>query len=214
MSAVIPISFPLMPSAKGRNFPRPGKSDIDDRMNRTRLFVFWALVSLPAFLVSAYLTGRAGACLKSEAAPWGILSFEVPWSEAEAQRILASWSGLRCGHQTGLEAALRSIQADYAFIPAYCVFLSLLLLLLTPANFVSHRMWLTILWISGLLDIVENLLMSRALQAFPEVAQPAWTYSLASTLKWLGAAVVAGFLLFRLLIKFFTAVKNMRRSGG
>lgn len=183
-------------------------------MNRTRLFVLWALVSLPAFLVSGYLTGRAGACLKSEAAPWGILSFEVPWSEPEAQRILASWSGLRCGNQTALEAALRSIRVDYAFIPAYCLFLSLLLLLLTPSNFVSHRAWLTIIWISGLLDIVENLLMSRALQAFPEIALPAWTYSLASALKWLGAAVVAGFLLFRLLNIFFTAVKNMPRSNG
>jgi hypothetical protein len=183
-------------------------------MNRTRLFVLLSFVSLPAFLVSGYLTGRAGACLKSEAAPWGILSFEVPWSEPEAQRILASWSGLRCGNQTGLEAALRSIQADYAFIPAYCVFLSLLLLLLTPTSFLSLRTWLTLIWISGLLDILENLLMSQVLQAFPEVALPAWTYSLASTLKWLGAVVVAGFLLFRLLIKFFTAVKNMRRSSG
>jgi hypothetical protein len=111
-------------------------------------------------------------------------------------------------NQTAIEAALRSIQIDYVFIPAYCLFLSLLLILMVPADFTTHRTWLTIIWVSGILDIVENLLMSRALQAYPEMVVPAWTYSLTSTLKWLGVAVVAGFLLFRLLEKFFTTVKN------
>ncbi len=177
-------------------------------MKPSHAFLIWALFSLLTFLISGYLTARAARCLKSDSVPGGIIAFEVAWTDSAAARILADWSERGCGEGTAIHAALDSIKVDYYFIPSYCLFLSFLLALLTPGDSVS-RSWLATVWVSGLLDLMENLLMSQALISYPVFSVSAWTYSFPSSLKWAVLAVVTFRLMYSLYKKFFTWVKNI-----
>ncbi len=84
--------------------------------SRRRVWLIGSLVL--TFALEAALIW-SGASLRTEAAPWGIVSFEFAGDLAGAEAMLASW-----GHE-GVVAAAFNLGLDYAFLLAYAVALAL-----------------------------------------------------------------------------------------
>ena len=130
-----------------------------------------ASVQKPAFIVlavAAVLLMAAlqvlGAPLKTDAAPAGIVSFEVAGDLTSAQAILGSWAG------TGQVYAGLQLGLDFLFIVAYTGAIALGCALCAQA--LQDRGWrfaplgLTLSWalfVAGLLDCIENYALIQLL---------------------------------------------------
>jgi hypothetical protein len=99
-----------------------------------------------------------------------ILSLETAWSGERAKQVVSEWDeDEKC-------AMKESIQRDYLFIPAYCIFLMLLLTIKDKVvirvswnqvkkEWIVRRLCLILVMIAGLLDIIENIFMTRFLDS-------------------------------------------------
>lgn len=133
--------------------------------------------------------GKLGRVLKTSGppAPWGIISFEVAGSEAQAGAILVTWNRV----PGGMASARRSLYLDYLFL---CFYASLLaqLCYLAASAFKETKGWYRAglwsmygQWLAGALDAVENtalLAMLNRQQAIAPLPQLAF---LAASLKFL-----------------------------
>jgi hypothetical protein len=139
---------------------------------RKRLFWFF----LASALVLMFLLNLAGAPLTTPQAPYGIVSYELAGSVAQAQAMLDSWD-----HTTQLRAAF-SLGLDYLFMPAYAGAISLACL--WAAAVLRQRAWPLVAlgaplawgqWLAALLDAIENLgltviLFGAPVSPWPELA--------------------------------------------
>lgn len=148
----------------------------------------WALrISLAlAALLSAILLWQ-GAPLRNEAAPLGIVSFELAGTPERAARILESWQ-LRAAAPAGpgeqqaaiqqpvppaAEAAFRSLLLGFPFLLSYALGLSLASLRLGGRWGVAFA-WL--IWLAALLDAVENTLLLRLMSEGPHAPLPEFAF--------------------------------------
>ena len=128
----------------------------------SRKAAFWAFAGLAVLaMIALQLTG---APLKTDAAPAGIVSYELAGTNEDAAAILASWdpnARLHAGLNLGL---------DYLFIAAYVSAIGLGCVLV--GRLLGRRVgWLEKLggylaWavvLAGMLDIVENCALIRLL---------------------------------------------------
>ncbi|NOZ57044.1 MAG: hypothetical protein GXO73_09695 [Calditrichaeota bacterium] len=138
------------------------------------------LLSLVATVVLWLALNSFDQPLRTEAAPNGIVSFELAGSPAASAAILASWSNDRARAAAGL-----SLGIDYLFLVSYSVLLAL------TVSFVAERIrpvvacvalvGLPVVWlqfVAGALDAVENVALIRLLlgsssSALPGVARTA-----------------------------------------
>lgn len=152
-----------------------------------------ALVLLVAGTLLVMLAlGMVDRGLKTEAAPLGIVSFEMVWSATGAQHIIDQWdeaARILAGFSLGL---------DYLFLPLYSTTIALFLLWKGRGRFVRGLAWAQ--WVAALLDAVENLCLLLLLTSrlSDELAR---TATLAAIVKF--AIVIAGILvaLFSLLFR-------------
>ncbi len=114
--------------------------------------------------------------LRTTAAPWGIVSFEIAGQPAAAQAILASW-----GPEGRVLAGL-SLGLDFLFIPLYAATIALACgLLAAPFYSAWGRLGRALAWgqpAAALLDVIENLALIRVLLLDPAPFWPplaAWT---------------------------------------
>jgi hypothetical protein len=131
--------------------------------------------------------------LKTEAAPRGIISFELAGSPQRAQTILDSWD------VAAHAAARTSLSLDYAFLVAYAAALFLMCRMLGDARPVSRSKLRPVSrglawgqWIAAALDGTENVLLTRQLQGSRE----AWLAPTAATCASLKFIIVGLALLF------------------
>lgn len=85
--------------------------------SRARRGVFLSLLAVTLLMMLVF--GITGAPLTTEAAPQGIVSFELASTTAQAQHIVSSWDGaarLRASFGLGL---------DYLFMPLYATTIGL-----------------------------------------------------------------------------------------
>ncbi|WP_437707098.1 hypothetical protein WMF45_25685 [Sorangium sp. So ce448] len=110
--------------------------------------------------------------LRTEAAPCGIISFELAGTRARVRRILESW-----GDDARLSAAF-SLGVDYLFMAAYANGLALACVMgadalrtrgLPAAGLGAPLAWGQ--WLAGLLDATENAALLRILRGSDE---PLW----------------------------------------
>jgi hypothetical protein len=127
-------------------------------------------VSLVLCGVLLTLMMRLDRALKTEAAPHGIISFELAGSQLRAQAILDSWDA------AARAAARTSLSLDYAFLVAYAAVLFLMCRIMTdilPASQPKLRRlgrglaWSQ--WLAAALDGAENILLARLLQGGGEI---------------------------------------------
>jgi hypothetical protein len=138
--------------------------------------VFWVLLGLVVVLMTVFRI--TGGLMNTEAAPYGVVSFELAGSVERAQAILVSWDGparIRAAFGLGL---------DFLFIPVYAGAISLGCALASGG--LHARKWpLASLgripaWgvvAAGLLDLVENyaltvILFGTVTAPWPQIA--AW----------------------------------------
>ena len=134
-----------------------------------RAFVAWTVLTL---VVMASLQVLGGP-LKTEAAPMGIVSFELAGEISRAQSMIESW-----GQQGQVYAGL-NLGLDYLFMVAYASAIGLGCVLVSrrwwkQAPFVA---WLGVglswgLWLAALLDAVENYALIRLLLGSVEELWP------------------------------------------
>ena len=108
--------------------------------------------------------GITGAPLTTEAAPQGIVSFELASTTAQAQHIVSSWDGaarLRASFGLGL---------DYLFMPLYATTIGLACL--RAGEILRRRRWPLAnagsalawgLWFAALCDAMENVALATML---------------------------------------------------
>lgn len=133
--------------------------------------VFVALLIAALGLMAALQT--VDAPLKTQAAPMGIVSFELAGERAAAQRIVQSWG------ETGRVYAALSLGLDYAFIAAYSLAIALGGLLVVRRLALRAGCWavagVALGWAqfgAALLDAVENWALVNILLGAPQAAWP------------------------------------------
>jgi hypothetical protein len=118
--------------------------------------------------------GTLGAPLQTEAAPSGIVAFELAGTEAGARTILESWNG------PAREAAMLVQGVDMLYLLAYPAFFSLAALQLGRR---AGGRWLAVaaplawaIWLAAPLDLVENLALIEQIRSGPSAvaARIAW----------------------------------------
>ncbi|HEX6889532.1 MAG TPA: hypothetical protein VF141_02525 [Chryseolinea sp.] len=134
-----------------------------------------------------------------------VLALEIAWTEQRAKKLVSDWD------EDEKSALKKSIYRDYWFIPAYCI---LLVLLLAVKNKVVirlrwnkvrmewpvRRLLVALVILAALLDIIENIFMTRYLDS--EVVS-AITFSLPATIKFCILILTTLVLLSPLIQKLF-----------
>jgi hypothetical protein len=137
--------------------------------------VFWPLLVITLFLM--VLLNLEGKPMVTQAAPLGIVSYELAGSVSRAQKILASWD-----QQAQLSAAF-SLGLDYVFMLAYSAAIGLACI--WTADALRRRGWPLAslgaplawgLWLAAAFDAMENIalvvILFGTVQApWPEVAR-------------------------------------------
>jgi len=138
-----------------------------------RAFVAWVVLTL-VVMVSLQVLGGP---LKTEAAPMGIISFELAGELSKAQGMIASW-----GQQGQVYAGL-NLGLDYLFMVAYASAIGLGCVLVSRSwvKKVAFVAWVGAvlswgLWLAALLDAIENyalirLLLGSAGELWPALAR-------------------------------------------
>lgn len=140
--------------------------------NRKRTFFLLLAATLLVMLIMNFV----GTPLTTEAAPLGIISFELAGSVDEAQQIVDSWD------QNAQLYAAFSLGFDYLFMVLYSTTIALACLwageTLLGSGWPLSGLGVPLawgLWLAALLDAVENLGLTRVLlvsntSPWPEIA--------------------------------------------
>ena len=153
-----------------------------------RKILFWFL--LASTLLLMFILNVVGAPLMTDAAPAGIVSYELAGNPINAEQILSSWN-----QDARLHAAF-SLGLDYLFMVVYAAAISLGCV--WAAEIIRSRGWpLASLgvylawgqWLAAILDAVENLgltliLFNPVVSPWPEIAR--WCATLKFALIFLG----------------------------
>ncbi len=137
--------------------------------------VFWPLLALTVFIMLVF--GVTGTPLNTEAAPYGVISFEVAGSVAHAEQILASWDA------AARERAAFGLGLDFLFIPVYALTISLGCVM--ASDVLRRHAWplaspsVVLIWgvfLAALLDVIENIALTIIMfglvsSPWPQVAQ-------------------------------------------
>ncbi len=131
-------------------------------MKTKSLFLISMMLTLLLFLV----LGQIDKPLQTEAAPRGIVSFELAKTTSESLAILHSWDA-----EAKIYAGL-SLGIDYLFMVAYGGFFALAVLLLAPKlpdGFLKKtaRIIAWLIFLAVLLDAIENYGLIRLLTGSP-----------------------------------------------
>ena len=136
---------------------------------------FWLLIGLNILLMIAFSV--TGAPLTTEAAPYGVVSFELAGSVGKAEEILASWDAnaqLRAAFSLGLDFLF---MVAYASTIAFGCGMAAQVLRRCGWPFARWGNWLA--WsviLAALLDVVENLaliifIFGTETSPWPEIAR-------------------------------------------
>lgn len=163
----------------------------------TRRKTFWLL--LGATLVWTIILTLIDGPVQNDAAPIGMISFELARSPESAGAMLDSWN-----HHAQLHLAL-SLGLDYVYLVLYSSTLALACLWITdiPADKARGAMasirgvgttmaWMA--WLAAALDAVENFALFKVLITGPGAPWPAVAFSFA-LVKFLLLALTLAFLI-------------------
>jgi hypothetical protein len=137
--------------------------------------VFWPLLVVTLFLM--VLLNVEGQPMVTQAAPLGIVSYELAGSVSKAQEILASWD------QMAQLSAAFSLGLDYVYMLAYSVTIGLACI--WAADALRRRAWPLAsvgaplawgMWLAAAFDAIENvalvvILFGTLLSPWPELAR-------------------------------------------
>jgi hypothetical protein len=129
---------------------------------KTAVKIFWFLFCLTIItIIGMQITGNP---LKTEAAPGGIVSFELIGTLEGSQRIINSWKDDKIIY-AGINMGL-----DFLFLSLYSITIALACLLVSarlPGHWIFFRrvgIWMAVaVIIAGLLDIFENIALIKLL---------------------------------------------------
>lgn len=148
---------------KERRTPWPGMDRALVAAPGKAVVISCLILTLSVVGVWTLLSPGPPGSLRTDAAPYGIISLQVAGSASQANRVLSSWEGER------LEGARDGNLIDYGFIVFYSFLLSVGVLAAGEAFWRGGR---TLLWrmaavlawlvfVAGLLDAIENVLVAR-----------------------------------------------------
>jgi hypothetical protein len=124
-----------------------------ERHTLNRLIVAFAVLS-----AALIYTGRP---LMTPAAPFGIVSFQVAFSEERSLAILGSWDN------AARDAAMDNLLLDFPYLVVYAWILSLLCrnaaTPATPAMSRAGRILARYVWLAAVFDVVENFALLHQL---------------------------------------------------
>jgi hypothetical protein len=130
---------------------------------------FWPLFGLTVVLMVIFAI--TGVPMTTEAAPYGVISFELAGSVEQAQKILASWNpdaGQRAAFGLGLDYLFMLV---YASTIAFACGMASNVLHREKWPFASLGAWLAWgVFLAALLDVVENIALLKIL--FGTIASP------------------------------------------
>jgi hypothetical protein len=137
----------------------------------TQRRAFWGLLVLAVVLLTTL--NVLDHPLKTEASPYGIISFELAGELSTSQAMMASW-----GSQGAIHAGL-SLGLDYVFLMTYAGGIALGCVLLAR-GFLDHSrgaatLGVVLSWLllaAGLLDALENYALIRVLLGSPATYWP------------------------------------------
>jgi hypothetical protein len=136
---------------------------------------FWPLLGLTFLLIIVF--GITGAPLTTEAAPYGVVSFELAGTVRKAEQILASWD------MDVRQRATFSLGLDFLFIAVYASTIAfgcgMAALILQRSGWPLARWGNPLSWaviLAAMLDIVENIALYIVIFGFvtspwPEIAR-------------------------------------------
>ncbi|WP_437912690.1 hypothetical protein WME73_37465 [Sorangium sp. So ce302] len=136
-----------------------------------RIPILWSLLGLA--VASGAAAAVADRRLRTEAAPWGIVSFELAGTWARARRIVESWD------DAARVSAAFSLGVDYLLLAAYANGLALACVMgadalkkrgLPGASLGAPLAWGQ--WLAGLLDATENAALLEVLRGSDEALWP------------------------------------------
>lgn len=117
-----------------------------------------AVFTLLTFVIGTAL-GFQGASLRTHDVPRGIGDFELAGTKECAAKIMKAWG------TEGVRVAIVNTFLDFLFIPCYATMLALLFFWLAsltkhlPVIPVVLLAWAWLMWVAGILDVIENLCM-------------------------------------------------------
>lgn len=138
--------------------------------------------------------------LNRDLAPYTIVEFELAWTAAKAQAMLATWG------EAGQAAARQSLVVDFAFMPTYALGMAALTLLAARSQIGRWQtlgLWLVLAPLAAwALDVVENVnLMALVDHTANPVASAVTIASWAATIKFLLLIVCILYWLFALIAR-------------
>lgn len=129
---------------------------------------FWVAFALVVLITIVF--GFTGIPLNTDAAPSGIISFELAGSAVRVEEIFSSWDS------SARERAAFNLGLDFLFIPAYVSAVIIGIHLAAEkvqGRFSAWCSWLTGgVFLAGLLDIIENIALLTILFQSPTAPWP------------------------------------------
>lgn len=127
---------------------------------------WWTLAVFTVLtIVMAIVLGFQGASLRTHDVPRGIGDFELAGTKECAAKIMKAWGA------EGIRVAIVNTLLDFLFIPCYTTMLALIFFWLAsltkhlPVIPVVLLVWAWLMWVAGILDVIENLCMLGMLTA-------------------------------------------------
>lgn len=130
--------------------------------------LFILIIAVAGTLLLAMMMKDQGAPMVTCNTPQGIVNLEFAATPAQADSVLTPWRTEHCAGKTVVDVAIANTKLDFVFIAFYVLMFYMTSLILgqsLPGIVGKLGKWLR--WssvVAGLLDIIENLLMFKALR--------------------------------------------------
>lgn len=147
---------------------------------------FW--ITLFMVILTSLSMRPSSACLTTSSTPQAIINLELAFDQREALMIKELWINNDCSSilsfsRNGLEAAIVNIFLDFPFLVSYTCFFIVLIVITqkrTGSNEGISTLLIDAALLTGLLDVVENIMMMIFLKVY---SIPSYTFAIPASIK-------------------------------
>jgi hypothetical protein len=156
-------------------------------------------------ITSTFLTGsmvrQSSDCLKTASAKFGIVSFELAFTNENAAQIKSEWENIECGGSHSIIGLAKSnIFKDMFFLVAYSALFCVCVVLVSRKEFVYTQYLVLASMAAGALDAIENIFMLQYLGG--NYVHPL-LFGVPALVKFMIVSALVGYIVLALLARLY-----------
>lgn len=180
--------------------------------------IYWIILTVGT-LAMIFVMRESGKDLVTPYTPAGIVNLELARSKSAVKNILNIWSSMNGSTRDRIQTAKINTWLDFLFIACYVPFL-MVSVKKVAGMFGKRTIWASMglqlpyfCLLAGMLDVMENMGMLLSLHNRISSKIAFFTFS-CSFLKWLLVALIIGYLLTALFIKWASPTGKKLPAAG